>query len=82
VTIEPIGDICVLREERGNDWTVTICRGQGTRQRIRSFPTREQAAEFACAERDRYRRYRGLELAIHFPDDCPCHCLETVHRPG
>lgn len=81
MTSEPIGDICVIRDDDNNEWTVTICRGQGTRDQLRSFRTREEASEFAYAERDRFRKHRGLELAIHFPDDCPCHCLEQVNLP-
>ena len=77
---EPIGDICVIRDDEGNEWSVTLCRGQGTRDHLKSFKTREEAAEFAYAERDRFRKHRGFELMIHFPDDCPCHCLELVNR--
>lgn len=72
---EPIGDICVIRDENDAQWHVTICRGNGTREQLRAFGTREEAAAFAMAERDRFRKHRSLELMIHFPDDCPCHCV-------
>ena len=74
---EPIGDICVIRDDESNQWTVTTCRGNGTREVLKTCATREQAAELAYAERDRFRKTRGLELTIHFPDDCPCHCTDV-----
>lgn len=73
---EPIGDICVIRDDDTNKWTVTVCRGAGTREVLRNCASREEAAEFAYAERDRFRRHHSLELAVHFPDDCPCHFQE------
>ncbi len=76
MTSEPIGDICVIRDDETNQWTVTICRGSGTRELLRKCSTREEAAELAYAERDRFRKNRSIELMVHFPDDCPCHCLE------
>jgi hypothetical protein len=77
VISEPIGDICVIRDDESDQWTVATCRGNGTREVLHTCATREQAAELAYAERDRFRRNRGLELTIHFPDDCPCHCTEA-----
>ncbi|GMU21845.1 MAG: hypothetical protein AMXMBFR13_19330 [Phycisphaerae bacterium] len=71
---EPIGDICVIKDDERPVWTVTICRGNGTRDQLKVFQTREEAAEFALAERDRFRKHRSVELMVHFPDDCPCHC--------
>ena len=77
MTSEPIGDICVIRDDDTNQWAVTICRGNGTREQLRKCRTPEEAAEFAYAERDRFRKHRGMELTVHFPDDCPCHCLDN-----
>lgn len=77
---QPIGDVCVLRDEVSQAWTVSICRGGGNRERVGHFATREEAAEFAIAERDRQRAADGRELSIHFSDDCPCIC-GSVRRP-
>jgi hypothetical protein len=75
MTEQPIGDLCVLRNEEGNSWSVALCRGQGQREHLGQFADRQQAAEFALAERDRRRQAGEAELAVHFPDDCPCYHL-------
>lgn len=70
---EPVGSLCVLRDDDLTGWAVSICRGGGKREFLNRFATQGEAAEFALAERDR-RRASGLgELVVHFPDDCPCH---------
>ena len=73
---EPIGDLCVLRDEEGGQWTVCLCRGTGRRDNLKQFKTREDAAAFAAAERDRLRAEAGFAVDIHYPDDCPCLCPE------
>ncbi len=74
---QPIGELCVLRDESGAGWSVAICRGNVVdREVLARFSDSAKAAEFAVAERDR-RRADGVELTIHFPDDCPCY----VRRP-
>jgi hypothetical protein len=68
----PTGDLCVLREPQGNDWGVWLCAGDGKQQRLKLFPTREEATEFALDERARRAQAGAAELVVHFPDDCPC----------
>lgn len=70
---EPCGHVCVLRADGLDGWMVSICQGPGTRQELRRFASREEACEFAIAERDRQRAQTGVELSIQMPDDCPCY---------
>jgi hypothetical protein len=70
---QPVGDICVLREPQADTWSVSICRGLATPTMLGRFADREKATEFALAERDRRREAEGVELTVHFPDDCPCY---------
>ena len=70
---KPCGNVCVLRADDLDGWIVSICQGPGTRHQIRRFATKEEAAEFAIAERDRQRAETGIELSIQMPDDCPCY---------
>lgn len=79
---EPVGDICVLRDEELKSWVVFRCRGNGTRDQVRPFCSREEAASFAMSERDRYMKEEGLALDIHFPDDCPCLGSDRGLRPA
>ena len=69
---EPVGDICVLADAGHTTWTVGICMGGGARKWIGTFPDLERACAAALAERDRARS-SGVELTVHFPDDCPCY---------
>jgi len=66
-------DICVLRSEDRKGWVVSLCRGGSDRCQLAQFGSREEAAEFAIAERDRRRQETGEEPVIHLPDDCPCY---------
>ncbi len=69
----PVGEICVLRDLAWKEtWTVSICGGAGKPEPVATFTDRAKAYAFALAERDR-RRESGAELAVHFPDDCPCY---------
>ena len=77
---EPVGDLCVLRDEELKSWVVFRCRGNGTRDKTRSFASREEASAYALAERTRILSVEGLALDIHFPDDCPC-LAESAARP-
>jgi hypothetical protein len=77
---EPIGDLCILRNEEVNLWEVFLCRGKGRRDVLQQFETREEAASFAASERERLRAQGGLAVDIHFPDDCPCLCPEPAKR--
>ena len=69
----PVGEICVLQDLAWKDtWTVSVCGGTGKPEPLATFPDRDRACAFALAERDR-RRDAGVELRVHFPDDCPCY---------
>jgi hypothetical protein len=70
---EPIGSLCVLRDDDLAGWVVAICRGRDNPKEIlRRFATRGEASEFALAERDRRKTAGTSSAVIHFPDDCPC----------
>ena len=70
---EPIGSLCVMRDEASDEWLVSICQGNGYRYALRRFRDRDAAAEFAIEERARRTQTTaGVSLAIHFPEECPC----------
>ena len=69
---EPVGGLCVLREDASDQWLVSICQGGGRKLILRRFETKEQASEFAIEERGRRMQIDAGPLTIHFPDDCPC----------
>ncbi|HOW70384.1 MAG TPA: hypothetical protein PKY77_07265 [Phycisphaerae bacterium] len=69
---KPSLGICIMRSLDSDAWTVTLCHGPDRREEIGRFATREEAAEFALAERDRRRDLASLEPCIEVPDDCPC----------
>lgn len=69
---KPCLGICIMRSLDRDTWTVTLCRAPGDREEIGRFATREEAAAFALAERDRRRELVDLEPCIEVPDDCPC----------
>ncbi len=65
--------ICVLPTQNQKSWQVSICTGSANRKNPRLFATREEALEFAMAERDRLRTEQNREITVHLPDDCPCY---------
>jgi hypothetical protein len=65
-------DLCVLPDQGGSVWTVSLCHGDGTRGPLATFATRDEAAAFALDERQRRVQKDGAALTVHFPDDCPC----------
>ena len=70
---EPIGSLCVIRDESSNHWLVSICQGNGYRHVLRRFESREDASEYAIEERARRTQtVAGASMSIHFPNDCPC----------
>lgn len=75
--IEPIGDICVIRDDEQKVWTVALCRGHGTRDQLATFETREEALSYATIERQRRLVEDGMMLDLHVPDDCPCGCTDV-----
>ena len=69
----PIGELCVLPDKELETWSVAICHGAlAQREILGRFRNLDQAAELALEERDRQLAQTGIELPIHFPDDCPC----------
>ena len=69
---EPIGSLCVLRDESHSHWLVSICQGGGRKLVLRRFESRDKAAEWAIEERARRMDNARATMIIHFPDDCPC----------
>ncbi|MCC6239631.1 MAG: hypothetical protein IT448_04975 [Phycisphaerales bacterium] len=68
----PIGQLCVIRHPRQQDYMVCICHGPaGKRELLGRFPDLAAASEFALLERDK-RSGQGDIRVIQFPDDCPC----------
>jgi hypothetical protein len=68
----PIGGLCVLRDDSGQQWLVSICQGEGRKLLLRRFESRDKASEWAIEERARRASRDDGSLTIHFPDDCPC----------
>jgi hypothetical protein len=69
---EPIGSLCVLRDESKQAWLVSICQGGGRKLILRRFETQDKAADWAIEERARRMEKGESPSTIHFPDDCPC----------
>ncbi len=75
---EPLGSLCVLRDDDLSGWTVYVCHGVGKRELVARFATKGEADTRALAERDR-RRAANLgdyRLCIQSPEDCPCNGQE------
>lgn len=73
MNLKPSLGICVMRSAEKDNWVVKLCHAPDNREVIGQFATREEAAEFAIAERDRRRDLAEIEPCIEVPDDCPCH---------
>ncbi len=71
---KPLGDLCVTFDPHSQRWAVVVCTGDGVHQPIKWCNTRSEGAEFALEEQTRRRRDLGVEVNIHFPDNCPCYC--------
>lgn len=70
---EPLGNICVIRGESLQEWTVQICAGlNGGKQLLGQFATRGEAEQFARAELVRLNSQTSLHRYILHVDDCPC----------
>lgn len=66
------GNICVIRDESLNYWTVLICPGlTGERQLLGKFSTQGEAFAFAKLEVARINKAGGGKRVLHV-DDCPC----------
>jgi hypothetical protein len=69
---EPVGNLCVVRDEELTGWSVLICPGvAGARKPLARFSTRSQAEEFANAEMIRLNKGGDKKFVLHV-DDCPC----------
>ncbi len=68
------GDLCITLDPRLNKWTVVLCTTSRDPKPLHACDTKEQATEWAFAQRDRIRQETGQEPMVHFPDDCPCYC--------
>ena len=69
---EPVGALCVLRDDASEHWLVSICQGGGRKLVLRRFDSQDEASEFAIEERGRRMQIDAGPMTIHFPDDCPC----------
>ena len=70
---EPVGNLCVVRDETLNSWSVMICPGlTGKRKPLGKFGTRGEAEAFAHKEILRMNAESpGKRIVLHV-DDCPC----------
>lgn len=70
---EPVGNLCVVRDETLNYWSVLICPGLvGERKPLARFSTRSEAEAFAQAELAKINRKQSTNKCILHVDDCPC----------
>ena len=69
---EPVGALCVLRDDASEHWLVSICQGGGRKVVLQRFDSQDQASEFAVHERGRRMQIDSGPMTIHFPEDCPC----------
>ena len=70
---EPVGNICVIRDDSLRTWSVMICRGMlGDRTPLAEFSTRGEAEDFARAELARLNAVPNGKIHILHVDDCPC----------
>lgn len=70
---EPLGNLCVLREDSLNGWVVMICKGIiGDRAPLGRFSTQSEAETFATAELAKLNASAGAKRFILHVDDCPC----------
>lgn len=73
VAREPIGNLCVIRDESLQHWTVLICAGlNGDRTPLGQFSTRGEAESFARGELTKLNAQQKDKRLILHVDDCPC----------
>ncbi len=69
---ETVGNLCVVRDESLNHWTVLICPGAvGERKPLKTFGTRSEAEAFARDELAKLNAGGAKKTILHV-DDCPC----------
>ena len=72
-TREPVGNLCVVRDETLNYWSVLICPGLvGERKPLARFSTRSEAETFAQAELAKMNSNQSTTKYVLHVDDCPC----------
>lgn len=70
---DPIGNLCVLRDDSLSAWTVLVCPGAlGKRKPLAKFSTRGEAEAFAKAELEKMNSGQKEKNYILHVDDCPC----------
>jgi hypothetical protein len=70
---EPLGNVCVIRDDSLNGWTVRICTGViGDQTELGKFSTRGEAESFAQAELQKLNSRPGEKRYLLHVDDCPC----------
>lgn len=69
---EPVGNLCVIRDENLSHWDVIICPGLvGERKPLARFSTRGEAEAFANQRLAELNSKEGHKYVLHV-DDCPC----------
>jgi len=69
----PVGNLCVIRDESLNSWTVQVCPGiVAKRKPLAKFSTRGEAEAFARIELGKMNSGKGENVCILHVDDCPC----------
>lgn len=67
------GNLCVVRDETLNYWSVLICPGVvGERKPLSRFSTRSEAEQFAKAELAKMNDGQAETKYVLHVDDCPC----------
>lgn len=70
---EPLGNLCVIRDDSLNGWAVRICTGvTGDQTELGKFGTRGEAEMFAQAQLQKLNSHPGKKRYILHVDDCPC----------
>ena len=70
---EPAGNLCVIRDDSLNAWTVMVCPGvESQRKPLAKFSTRGEAEAFARIELAKMNRDEDQKAYILHVDDCPC----------
>ena len=69
---EPLGNLCVIRDESLRGWSVKICTGVvSTQEHLADFGTRSEAEAFAQTKLQSLNAKGGTRYILNV-DDCPC----------
>ncbi len=70
---EPEGNLCVIRDDSLNSWTVLVCPGVVSKRKpLAKFSTRGEAEAFAKAQLTKMNSRSDDKCYILHVDDCPC----------